>query len=408
MRYSSMNRAIFVMGIVLCILSPSFIHACGLSLGGVPKDHFNGVNAQGFVSYWEKIGSIDLEEGVDFPLNIGFESDRSWKSPYLGYGWVFPLLDSHIIQINENHFEVLQPDGYTRHYNRDLKDPMLLSSGAGWKGVIDGNNTVILWANCGWKLIYTNGKISSIGTPKGQTLIFNRDGTGVVKELVQGTRTVLSVNRDFNGMVTGLLIGARKIELSQTDKPRMEILDGKSVVGAMDQSLGKVIVNGNEGTAKTYDYAPTETLQPQLTVQNGTEGPRKFVWDVASRMILKDGPWSYKITFPTPKELNAAIERKNLNGQSEFWYDNRLTGVVSTIDTNGFKKTCYYFTSSNLKGSLRKVEESKNGITKVVRKITYDELGRAARIYDESDGLYIIGYDKNGSQILKQIQSKNL
>jgi hypothetical protein len=79
----------------LCALSwpilfwPITAPACGLDWT-LPQAHFEGVDENGYVAYWEKIGQADLGDGLVIPVNIGFNSHRETSSPTLGKGWILP------------------------------------------------------------------------------------------------------------------------------------------------------------------------------------------------------------------------------------------------------------------------------------------------------------------------------
>ena len=61
-------------------LSPQTAPACGLDWT-LPQAHFEGVDDQGYVAYWEKIAQADLGDGLTIPLHIGFNSHREASSP---------------------------------------------------------------------------------------------------------------------------------------------------------------------------------------------------------------------------------------------------------------------------------------------------------------------------------------
>ena len=268
--------------VAMAALLPLQSFGCGVNWR-VPKDHFDGVNEYGYVSYWDKIGDLDLGEDLVIPLVIGFQSDRGWGSPYLGYGWILPLFDSNLVQTGENSFEMIEPDGYTMPFYRDAKKPTILGGGKGWKGEISGD-TITVWATCGWKLTYTKGKITSIGTPKGKTLLISRDATGVATEATYDGKVVVRVERDFKGSVTGLALGDKHIGIEQTEKPRIQSILGKNVVAGKDMSLGKI--SGESGIIKTCEYTVTDGLQPKLTVADTGKPPRQIAWDPTSRFIV--------------------------------------------------------------------------------------------------------------------------
>lgn len=354
--------------VAMATLLPLQGFGCGVDFK-VPKDHFDGVNEYGYVSYWDKIADLDLGEGLVMPLVIGFQSDREWSSPYLGYGWILPLFDSNLVQTGENSFEMIAPDGYTVQFGRDGKKPTLLNGQRGLKGEISGD-TIALWADCGWKLTYTKGKITSIGTPKGKTLLIGRDGTGVARDVTYDGKVVVRVEKDFKGSVTGLVLGDKRIGLEQTEKPRIQSILGKNVVAGKDMSLGKV--SSNNGVIKTCEYTVTDELQPKLTVTDAGKSPRQIAWDSATRLIKADGEWGYDIKPSLAKNSNASIGRKNKTNQEELWFLDSAEGQEIVQEITGYKKVTRWFTSGNLTGKVRSIEQTSSSGHQS-KKIFYDE-----------------------------------
>ncbi|HEX4141806.1 MAG TPA: hypothetical protein VHY09_15770, partial [Candidatus Methylacidiphilales bacterium] len=86
-------------------LVPLSALGCGLDWT-LPQAHFEGVEEHGYVAYWEKIGEIELGDGVVLPVHIGFNSHREASSPVLGKGWIVALLESHVEPIDENAMNV--------------------------------------------------------------------------------------------------------------------------------------------------------------------------------------------------------------------------------------------------------------------------------------------------------------
>lgn len=344
----------------------------------VPKDHFDGVNEYGYVSYWDKIGDLELGEGLSIPLVIGFQSDREWSSPYLGYGWILPLFDSNLVQTGENSFEMIAPDGYTVPLGRDGKKPTILAGPKGWKGEVSGD-AITLWATCGWKLTYTRGKITSIATPKGKTLSISRDAGGAAREVSCEGKVVVRVERNFKGLVTGLVLGEKRIGLEQTEKPRIQSILGKNVVAGKDMSLGKV--SSAYDSIKTYEYGVTEKLQPKLTVTDAGKSPRQIVWDPASTFILADGDWKYDIKPSPTKGFNASIGRKNKANQEELWFFDSAGGQEISQNMQGVKYTTLWFTSGLLAGKLRQSVQTRTDNAVIsYEKSLYDENGTLVRV----------------------------
>jgi hypothetical protein len=343
----------------------------------LPKDHFDGVNEYGYVSYWEKLGELDLGDGVKMPLNIGFESTRESVSPYLGHGWVLTLLDSRIVQSSEREFQMVQPDGYTVSFGRDGKNANLLNGSAGWKAEIRAE-TITAYASCGWKLLFLKGKLAGFTTPKNRTYDFVFEGGKVTEIKQRDGATLLRVEMDAaSGVVTGLKYGEQHFGIELGAKPQVQSIQGRNVVAGMQSSLRQLTFPN--GTKKTYEFAANESVQPTLTI--GGPVSRTIVWDPATKRITKDGLWTYDITPSKVAWENAAIGRTKPTGQTEYWLYDAARGQETTLGFDGVKKIRSWFVSGKLAGANRSIVSiDAKGVRTVTNDWSYDETGRWIRI----------------------------
>ena len=112
-----------------------------------------------------------------------------------------PLLESRIVQMDENSFKMERPDGWFRVLTRESKAPKILSNGD-WKAEINGE-TITAWAECGSKLVFQRGRIVSMQL-KDRKFDYIYDGNKV-SEIREGAVPLLRVEREMvSGEVTGL------------------------------------------------------------------------------------------------------------------------------------------------------------------------------------------------------------
>lgn len=366
--------AVFVVAVLLH--SPAAHGSCGLSWE-VPTNHFDGVNEQGYVSYWEKIGEVDLGNDLKLPLIVNFRSNRESSSPYLGQGWLLALLESNIFQVDENKFMMVQPDGLQRWFWRDKPGSTTLDGQGRWKAEIKGN-TITAWATCGWKLSYNKGRIASITTPKSRKLEFVRSGAvNLVTEIRENGAAVLRVETDSRtNKVSGLAFNNQHIGIELADKPRVEALNGRNLIGMMDKSLNKLMLPG--GTARSYEFAVNDKIQPTLKITNKADKERLFTWNPTTKQIASDNDWTYKITGANAL-ANAAIGRTNVKKQTEYWFLDEAKGQETTQDIDGIKNTTSWFTSGVLVGKIRKKETTENGTQITAYRAAYDDEGHLIR-----------------------------
>jgi len=365
------------------------VGACGVDWR-VPSNHFDGVNEWGKLSYWRQIGKIDLGDNLQIPLIIGFNPTRG-NSPYLGRGWMVSLLESNIVQVDENKFLLTQPDGISRQFWRKKPTDTVLQGQGDWKGEIS-DNSITVWAECGWKLVFNRGKITSIATPKNRVinLVYTN---GRVSEIQERGRTVLKVEIDsMSGQVNGLSYGTNHIGIELGDKPKIETIQGLNVLAGNEKSLHKLTLPG--GSLAICDFGVNEKLQPTLKVSGDTS--RQFVWNPMSGKAVQDGEWTYDIKPTETQYTNAATSRTNSKSQTEFWYLDKEKGVETVKGLDGIQRITSRYTSGQLAGKIRDITEIENGVIRTILKNSYDEMGRLIRSTDELGVVQVLHYDNAG------------
>jgi hypothetical protein len=344
-------------------------HACGI-VWDIPHAYFDGVNAQGKVLYGEKIGELNLGENLKLPINIIFKSDWENNSPYLGQGWMLPLLESRVEQLDENTFRMRLPGGWFQTFWRDTKDKNLLRSGGGWAAQIQGD-IITAWADCGWKVVYNKGRITSLNTPNSQTLIYLYTDNNRITELRLDGSPILRVKIDQQGDVSGLEVNNQTISFEYGQKPQVQNIQGQNLIGSITKSVGRVV--RMDGTTQTYAYGTTASMEPTLEIGEN----RLIVWNPKTKVIKKDGEWTYSIT-PNEKDPYANVEtnRVNAKGQQEYWFSENWKGRETIITLDGTKTVKEWFMSGKLSGKQRSYEVySKDGKLKYFDKFSYNELG---------------------------------
>ncbi len=370
----------FVIIMILSGMAVPAFSSCGLNWT-VPSNHFNGVNEHGVVSYWEEIDAVDLGGELRLPLIINFRSDRDSASHYLANGWLLALLESHIYQLNERNFVMVQPDGLTRYFYRINPQDVVLKDRGGWAAEIKGE-IIVAWAECGWKLVFKHGRLVSMQTPKNRRLDLVQ-ARGRVVELREGGRTHLKVVFDpSTGLTLGLEFNNRRIGIELDTRPIIQNVSGQNLVRGTTLSLHRI--TGLPGGPREYQFALDKKFQPTLEI--GKPPGRLFTWNPATRQIVSDTGWSYTIQLGKGPFSYAAIERTNARGGKEFWHDDREHGIETEQSLNGLKKVTTYFASGQLTGKLRRVEAVAKGQTLILRDLAYNEKGQLIREMD-ADGV---------------------
>jgi len=375
---------------VACLAAPRIVVACGVDWI-VPANHFDGVNEWGKLSYWRQIGKINLGDNLEIPIIIGFSPARG-NSHYLGQGWLLSLLESNIVQVDENKFLLTQPDGVSRQFWRRKPNDNILKGQGDWMGEIK-DSLITVWAKCGWKLTFNKGKITSIATPKNRSINFVYTN-GRVSEIKEQDSTILRVESDLtSGKVNGISYGTNRIGIELGDKPKVEMIQGLNVIAGNEQSLHKLTLS--DGTQAVYDFGVDAKLQPTLKISGDTS--RELVWNSATGQALQDGEWTYHIQTSEDPHKNAKIQRANKKSQTESWFYDRSKGEELSKNLNGTTIAKSYFTAGLLAGKLRAIREINDGKSKVVESYSYDENGNVLRHYKTPD-LYEFTYNACGVQ----------
>jgi len=363
----------------IAVSAVSSFAACGGDAWTVPKDHFDGVDNFGFVSYWDKIADIDIGEDQPLPLVIGFKSNRERSSPYLGHGWVMPLLDSYMVQTGENTFEIMKPTGYTSGFGRDPKTATAIGGVQGWKGEI-GSNTIKVWAPCGWSLTYTLGRLTEMGTPKGKRILVKRDLSGQVDDVTMDGRVLVKVVKGLGGKLEGLEVEGQKLAIAMGEKPRVQNLAGKNVIAGKDMSLASISTGeASPMPFRAFEYGVDTEIQPTMTAKADGQEERKIVWSSGNNIISKDGEWTYDIKPDNNHFANSAIRRENAQNQSEFWYRDENKGEEIVKTASGSLQKNSWFTTGPLAMKQRSLERYRDGALLFKKRFNYGLEGTLLR-----------------------------
>ncbi len=362
--------------------------SCGIGWT-LPRTPLDGVDEQGHVLYSEKIGDLEVAEDLRFPIYVMFKSNWTCSSPYLGKGWMLPLLESRIEQMDERTYRLWQPDGWYRDFWCSKAAETVLDGQGGWKAEIRGD-TIMAWAPCGWKLVFTKNKLTAMVTSRNRRLEFSCSG-GLTDQVSADGRVLLRVEKDGGtGRVSGLGLSDRgRIALEQQLRPRVQMVDGKPVIKGSDCSLAKVVLA--DGAVRTYQYGADAQARPTLSI-----GDRLIGWEPKTQTVVKDGVWAYDVKPGQNPVANAFITRKNGAGQSESWYYDAANGRETLLDRDGTTTIKNWFTSGKLAGKMRRIDQVEQGVTTTVYRASYDDKGRLVRATDRKGQVYHFPYDETG------------
>jgi hypothetical protein len=342
----------------------------------LPIYKFDNINEFGFVDIWSNLGSLELGNNQDIPLNIEFQSNRNSSSTVLGKGWYFPLLESHIEQQDDNTFAFYLPDGRKLLFYRNVKtDPSTLQGPGEWKAQID-QNTITAWIDKKSKLTFTNGMVTGITLPDGGNIDYLYSGN-LPSEIRKNGVTLFKVDVDqASQQVTGLewTNGTERHEakISMSNKPRVDFLAGTPVIGGVDKSLNELSVVG--GRDFKFDYAVTDKMIPSLKFNDG-DGDTTFTWDPIQHNVISANDDLYTIDNSDGARSIASQNKKI--GTVRKWV-RASDGSSESYSDGPLNYTITYFTSGFLLNKPRTNVTTDGGVT-TSEAYTYNEQGDLIR-----------------------------
>lgn len=354
-------------------------YPCGVSFWDCCqiRGFFDAVDKQGHVQLTVKLGEITMVQkgALPIPVYALFKSDSANNSPVAGYGWTVPLFESRMYESEAGLFCMVQPDGLSRYFVRDKKNPNFLRGKRPWSATIQGS---VITAQCTCKdagksvLTFRQGRLASLSVREGRyDFYYTKDA---LTEIKQGVRSVLKVLFGPKGEKAAALefSDKRNVSLALVDRPQLRVVKGDVLNVGNVKSLGSV----TEGPATRFSagYGVAETYTPYIRVAD-----RMISWDPLTYAITRDGDWTYRVTPPSRPWNNAAIGRTRATGEYEYIFNDLEKGVETSETIEGLKTITWKFTSGQLQGLIRKVETYQSGTLESSEAYSYDEKGRFRR-----------------------------
>jgi hypothetical protein len=354
-------------------------HTCGVLFSSNTQlsGFFEGVDRMGNVQLTIKLGEITaVQKGTQpIPIYAVFNSDNATVSPSAGYGWTVPLFESRFYQVESGVYCMVQPDGQTRYFVADKKNPSLLQGKRPWSATIQGG---VITAQCKCKdpdktvFIFRQGRLASMTIREGKyEFDYSKDSATEIRQgvkslvkVIPGAKTEHSTILEFSDK--------RRVSLTLVDRPQLSMIKGQvSNVGNL-KSLGSV-KEGQE-TLFSAEYGMSETYTPFMRVSE-----RMIAWDPNKHFITQDGAWTYDIRRPSRPGNNAAIGRTNVMGQSEYVFYDLEKGIDTVETADGQRTITWKFTSGQMQGLIRKKELYQAENLLKSEAYSYDEKGRFRR-----------------------------
>ena len=358
--------------IILCLWTS--LSAVGESLPFAGLDDLRGPYEGTGVS-GEALHVQPLGDAGKWPICAYWSSARTESSPWLGYGWSIPALESRFVPLDTRRWAFYQPDGYVRIFVRAYKDDdNLLTGGPAWTAVCKGD-VIRVTADPhdgGPKSDFTfrQGRLVRMSCEEGD---FEIKYTGrTADRIVSRGKTLLEVTREtspgervkfrFSGSRAPVIAVCRPVVLVGTTR-RSSSTEAEPETSLVALQTANGIIDFTYGGARDEAFF--------------TAGRKRWTWRPYARKILTYGDWTYTIGSPKHEGDEPSFARRREDGCQESYSFDRKTGLLVQEFTNGTSRARKVFTSGPLAyRRARWTKETDKDGTSVRNDYTYDEAGR--------------------------------
>ena len=343
------------------------------------------MDGDGYVRPIIVLGDVHFGQGLDLPLAINFSSALRSPSPEFGQGWDCPLFDAKIFDVQKNLKRVTTLGGRDLFIGYNLRtDTWKHSYSNHWTGQTKGEDFELVYDKA-WKFNFHNGLISSLTTPNGRTLVWNRNGEKLVSLGESGKPPTLQILYDKVGIVQQILLNPDHLGVAQ----KAYKFDTSLVYAGINK------IQCPDGRTITFDRSRDAAHNPVMAWTDSKNLGATLTWSVKTGKILSDGISSYKISEVSPDNTYPRISRTiNGTGKIESFYYDQKHGVTEETLADGTLRHIEMVVApgANYK-AIRLVTETKKGKTITVLRRAFDGQGH---VLLEATGL------PNGKEIVKQ------
>ena len=331
---------------------------------------YEGTGVSGEALHVQPLGNAE-----GWPICAFWSSARVSRSPWLGFGWSIPALESRFVPLDERRWAFYQPDGYVRIFVRPAYgDENVLTGGSAWTAICKGDSIRVTADphDGGPKSEFTfrQGRLVRMACEEGDFEI-KYDGR-TADRIVSRGKTLLEVVREkspeerivfkFNGGRTQTVAICRPATVFGTQ--------GESAAPMPSQE--KCLA-----TLQTADGTLPFTYGGENGVAFFSAGATRWTWDPRTRSILSCGDWNYLIEQPESEDGAPSFARHRADGCRESYSCDRKTGLLVQEFTNGTSRARKVFTSGPLAyRCVRWTKETGSDGSSVRTDYTYNEAGR--------------------------------
>ena len=330
---------------LLCL--HAFSHVGGASLPFEGLDDLRGPY-EGTGAFGEALYVLPLGKAGNWPIRAVWSSAHSSSSPYLGFGWRIPALESRFVRLDERRSAFYQPDGYVRIFV-PVKNggKNVLTGGAAWEAVVD-EHSVRVTAD------------PHDGAPK--SVFFFSNGRLVRMECEEGSFEIKYEGRVASGIVSRgrtLLKIVRHSSPEKSTEFRFAGAASKVIAVCRPATVFKASEDSQSVPEQLYEDCIASLRRADGTEVNFSYGEEagnavfsvdglRWTWDPYKRKILGCGDWSYTIGETHGMDETPTFRRCNADGRNESYSCSRKTGLVKQKFANGAYTEYRMFTSGPL------------------------------------------------------------
>ena len=357
--------------LLLCLWTLTATEGASLPFAGLDdlRGPYEGTGVAGEALHVQPLGNAG-----NWPICAYWSSARMESSPWLGFGWSIPALESRFVPLDARRWAFHQPDGYVRIFVRiDRDDDSMLTGGSAWTAVCKGEVIhVTADPHDGGpksEFIFRQGRLVRMVCEEGD---FEIKYTGrTADRIVSCGRTLLEVTREKSAE------DRVRFRFSSSRSPVVAVCRPATVFGAQGSSSSTASQELCLATLKTANGSVDFTYGGERDEAFFTADGTRWTWKPRSRRILTCGDWSYTISAPRQAEGMPSFDRRRADGSHESYACDRKTGMFVQEFTNGTRRTYKVFTSGPLAyRRARWTNETGRDGSSVRTDYTYDEAGR--------------------------------
>ena len=368
---------------------------------------YDGTGASG-----EALHVCPLGNAGKWKICAYWSSARNESSPWLGFGWSIPALESRFIPLDERRWAFRQPDGYVRIFVRSPQGDGLLTGGSAWTAVRKGDSIYVTAdpkdGGPVSKFVFRQGRLVRMSCEEGD---FEIKYTGrTADRIVSHGRTLLEVIRKKapEGSVVFKFNGGRSQVVANCLPATVFVAHGDSSPEASQKKCLASLQTAEGVIPFTYGGEYDEAFF--------TAGGTRWKWNTRTRKILSYGDWTYTISEQNHEHKKGELSFSRYRGTDacrESYKYNRKTGILAQEFTNGTSRVRQVFTSGPLAyRRVRWTKETNPDGESVRTDYTYDEAGHVVYRCTTREGEKAekdeVWVDKSGRIVRRRVNGKEV